>query len=267
MLQNSLLQIQNLRLNYGSICIGTNISLSLNKGDVLGIAGESGCGKSTLLKSIIDPVEYGIRMSDGFIKYKGKDMSEFSCAQRREMKGTEIGIVLQNPYTTFNPIRPYRKQFAETLKSHKLWHGKASIGEILDLFNKLGLPDGKRILSSCPYEMSGGMNQRISIALSMILQPSLLLADEPTGALDVTSQSQVVEQLWRLRDITDISMIIVSHNLSLIARICDKIAIMYGGRIVEYGDIKDVLLYPNHPYTRRLLKAIPKIHGGRGYYE
>lgn len=265
MLHKTVLEIKNLRLNYGSICVASDLSFSLKKGDVLGIAGESGCGKSTLLKAIIDPDGFGVMIADGAIFFKDKKMSEFSYDEHRRVKGIEIGVVLQNSSSTFNPIRSYRKQFSETLKSHKLWRGKASIDEILDVFKKLGLHEGKRILESCPYEMSGGMNQRIAIALAMILKPTLLLADEPTSALDVRSQSQVVDQLWRLKEISDVTMIIVSHNLSVLADLCDKIAIMHKGKIVEFGDAKDILLYPNHPYTRRLLNAVPKISGGCCY--
>jgi len=261
MLQSPILEIQNLSLSYDHTCIGNDISFALNTGEVLGIAGESGCGKSTLLKAIIDPAGYGVQISEGTIKYKGKEMADLSVKARCRMRGAEIGMVLQNPFAAFNPIRSYQKQFKETLKSHNQWRGKASVAEILELFKQLGLSGGKRILSSCPYEMSGGMNQRISIALSILLQPSLLLADEPTSALDATLQFQVVEQLRRLREISDISMILVSHNLFVIAEICDKTAIMHEGQIVEYGNTQEILLNPSHSYTRSLLKAVPKLHG------
>lgn len=257
-----ILEVENLKLNYGSLCVAKNISLFLKKGQVLGIAGESGSGKSTLLKAIMDPFAYGVTVSAGCIRYKGEDTSRWTQTERRIIKGSEIGMVLQNPNTTFNPIRPYKKQFKETLKSHNMWNGKASITRINALFNKLGLGDGRCILSSCPYEMSGGMNQRISIALSMLLNPTLLLADEPTSALDVTSQLQVIEELWRLRKMSELSMILVSHNLSIIAEICDVVAIMHQGEIVEQGNVRDVLLAPKHWYTKKLLKAIPTITGG-----
>ncbi|QUI25314.1 ABC transporter ATP-binding protein [Vallitalea pronyensis] len=257
MSKENILEIQNLQLNYGSTCVGKHITLSLSKGESLGIAGESGSGKSTLLKAIVDPESYGVTVEKGRIQYKGMMVSEWTPAERQKIKGTEIGMILQNPYTNFNPIRPYKKQFAETLKSHNMWQGKKSISAIQALFKQLGLDDGRRILSSCPYEMSGGMNQRISIVVSMMLQPSLILADEPTSALDAASQAQVVEELWHLRKMSELSMIMVSHNLSMIAQICDTVAIMHKGQIVEFGDIREVLLAPKHWYTNQLLKAIP----------
>lgn len=262
MLKEVILEIENLKLNYGSACVVKNSSLSLKKGQVLGIAGESGSGKSTLLKAIIDPSAHDVTVSGGCIRYKGENTSAWTQKKRRTLKGVEIGMVLQNPNTTFNPIRPYKKQFIETLKSHNMWNGKASITTINALFSQLGLGDGVRILSSCPYEMSGGMNQRISIALSMLLNPSLLLADEPTSALDVTSQQQVIEELWRLRKMSALSMILVSHNMVTIAEICDVVAIMHQGEIVEQGDVREILLAPKHWYTKKLLKAIPIAAGG-----
>lgn len=255
-----ILAIENLFLAYGSSCVAADINLTLNSGEFLGIAGESGSGKSTLLKSIIDPVNYGVSVAQGSIRYKGKNMEQLSPKRRQNMKGTEIAMILQNPFGAFNPIRSYRKQFAETLKSHCRWHGEDSESEILTVLEDLGLEDGKRILASCPYEMSGGMNQRISIALAMMLKPTLLLADEPTSALDVTSESQVIAQFQKLKKQHQVTMILVSHNLSVIAKVCDKIAVMYGGRILECGDTYEVLISPVHPYTQSLMEAIPKFN-------
>lgn len=258
---SQILKVENLFLAYGSSCVAADVNFTLDSGEFLGIAGESGSGKSTLLKSMIDPIRYNVLMMKGNIQYKKLNLNEITSKQRQAMKGTEIGMILQNPFGAFNPIRTYRKQFAETLKSHFKWQRESSEREILSIFEELGLEDGKRILSSCPYEMSGGMNQRISIALAMLLKPTLLLADEPTSALDVTSESQVIEQFQKLRERHNVAMILVSHNLSVIAKVCDKIAVMYGGRILEYGDTREVLLSPLHPYTKSLIEAIPKRNG------
>lgn len=255
-----ILEMKDVSLSYSSVCVATGIDLRVYRGDVLGIAGESGSGKSTLLKTIIDPIGYNVEVINGKIIYKGEDMHEFSPLQYRKIKGSEIAMILQNPYSNFNPVRSYYKQFLETLKSHNRWNRSKSVKKILDVFRELGLEDGEHILRSCPYELSGGMNQRVSIALSVILEPVLLLADEPTSALDVTSASQVISQFQNLQKKYSVSMIIVSHNLSVIAKTCNKIAIMYGGRILEYGDTADVLLNPKHPYTKSLLRAIPKIN-------
>ena len=182
--------------------------------------------------------------------------------ERRRLAGREIGMIYQNPSAAFNPIRTYRKQFTEMMKSFGSYEKEKAEREILDLFARLNLPDGKRILDSCPYELSGGMNQRVAIAAAMLPGPRLLLADEPTSALDVTTQKQVVDELQNLRKMAGMTMLLVTHNLGVAAKLADTIGIMYAGRLVEYGETKKVLNHPLHPYTRKLLAAIPTI-GGR----
>lgn len=258
-----LLKITDLSLRYGSAYICRGIDITLKKNDIFGIAGESGSGKSTLLKAIMDFDHYGITATKGSIEYNGENILSWPDFDRKRLRGTTIGMISQNPFTNFNPIRTYSKQFRETLKSHNQWQDQKSVTETLNIFSELGLPDGNRILNSCPFEMSGGMNQRISIALSILLKPTILLADEPTSALDVSSESQLVKQFQQLNKKHGVSMLFVSHNLSVIARLCNKIAIMYGGKILEYGDTRKVLLEPAHPYTKSLLRAIPKINKDR----
>lgn len=255
----NILEIENLALGYDSKKICSRINLQLSENEILGIAGESGSGKSTLLKAIIDPAAYNIRVGAGEIKYKSQPMSKLSKKERRLMKGSEIAMILQNPYANFNPIRKYKKQFKETLKSHKRWRGQELLKEIVDLFGDLGFKEPRRILESCPYQMSGGMNQRIAIAMALLLKPRLLLADEPTGALDATLKHQVLQEMLNLHRHLQVAMITVSHDLSVLAQVCDKTAIMYAGHILEYGETAEVLLKPSHPYTLSLIKAIPKI--------
>lgn len=163
---------------------------------------------------------------------------------------------------SFNPIRTYRQQFFETLKSHGLLQNPAEMeAKILDIFSSLKLEGGEGILNSCPYEMSGGMNQRIAIAMAMVLEPSLLLADEPTSALDVTVQLQVVEELLNMRKNCGTAMILVTHNIGVVRKMADRVAILYAGRIVEIGSVAEVLADPVHPYTRALMDAVPVLGG------
>lgn len=257
-----IIKIENLSFKYEEKLIGRGISLELLKGETLGIVGESGCGKSSLLKTILDPLQFGITAVEGEIKFLGNDLLKLSKGSRRKLKGRAISLMIQNPYEVFNPIRSLKKQFKEALKSHGLWLGPATYTEIIRQLNRLGLEDGDRILKSCPYELSGGMNQRVALVLCIMLKPSLLLADEPTSALDLESQEQVIESLFHLIREEGMSLILVSHDISVVERLCDKTAIMLGGEIVEYGETGEVLDYPKHHYTKALIQAVPALKGG-----
>lgn len=256
MMEHVILEFRNLSLGYQRETVVRDVSLKLRTGQTLGIVGESGSGKSTLLKSVLYPETFGIHILGGEVWYGQRRMEELSVRDKKALAGKEIGMIFQNPEAAFNPLRPLKKQFRESLASHGLW-SRHSLKEIEEVFRKLNLPDCERIMESCPYEMSGGMNQRIGIALQLLLRPKLLLADEPTSALDVTAQLQVMEELARLKEYTGLSMVIVTHNMGAAARLCDQVAVMQDGRIVEYGKTEEVLLNPRHSYTKSLLKAVP----------
>ncbi|WP_027398553.1 ABC transporter ATP-binding protein [Anaerovorax odorimutans] len=258
-MNNTVLSVENLSVNYGGIDVISSINFKLNKGEILGIVGESGSGKSTLLKTILPIDDLGIFLSGGKIIFENKILSSMTIMLRKELRGKHIGIIFQNPKTSFNPIRTYRKQFIETLKSHGKYKKENFENQILEIFQNLNLLEGQRILDSCPYEMSGGMNQRIAIALSVLLEPSLLLLDEPTSALDVTAQEQVIDELLRMREYYQTSIIIVTHNIRVVSKIADKLGVMNKGKIVEFGTAKDVLENPKHLYTKSLFKAVPQI--------
>lgn len=257
---DKLLQVNGLCAGYGGYDTVRDLSFDLACGEIFGIAGESGCGKSTVLKAIMRLPASGVAVSQGSVVFDGRDLSSLTPEAFRMIRGSELCMVFQNTSTSMNPIRKIGKQAYETIKSHRNI-GKAGAYDMMAaIFEKLRLEDFRRIMDSCPYELSGGMNQRVAIALAMALGPKLILADEPTSALDVTTQSQVVDELMLLRENFGTSIIIVSHNIGVISKIADSVAVMYGGRIVELGTKEKVLSNSIHPYTKALINAVPKLN-------
>ena len=255
-----ILTVTGLQAGYGGKPMISDVSFALEKGEIFCIVGESGCGKSTLLKALLGTTP-GLRITSGSVILEDTEITELPDAERRRLCTDKMGMVFQNPGSSFNPIRSYRKQFIETLKSHGRYSKNDFLPQVEEAFRKLGLEDVQRILNSCPYEMSGGMNQRIAMAIMLILGQDILLADEPTSALDATIQKQMADELRHLRDVSGITQIIVTHNLALAEYLADRIAVIYSGRIVEMGDASEVLRRPTHPYTRSLIDAIPSLDG------
>lgn len=262
-MSEKVLEVKNLAAGYKGKKVVDHISFDLYEGEVLGIVGESGCGKSTLLKTLLNPKEYGVSVEAGEAIFQGKELLKLTEKERRQLYGNKITMVFQNCASSFNPIRTYRKQFEETLKSHKLWKGEESIQEIQEAFAKIHLTDGERILDSCPYELSGGMNQRVGITMATMLQPDFLLADEPTSALDVTVQAEVVKELIKLHKKMNFTMILVTHNMGVAVKMCDRIAVMHEGVFVEMKKTSEILKAPENEYTKRLFQAVPRLKNGR----
>lgn len=260
-MDDAILKIEDLSLSYGGGLVAADVSLEARSGETLAIVGESGCGKTSLLKAVLGLNGMDVTVERGRMIFSGTELTALPTRARRALLGREIGMIFQNPGAAFNPIRSYKKQFEEMLKSHGRFAGESSYAEIRDCFDKLGLPDGERILRSCPYEMSGGMNQRVAIAAAMLLRPRLLLMDEPTSALDVTTQKTVLDELSRLKELTGMTMIFVTHNLGAAARLAERTGVLYAGRLVEKGETAKVLGRPVHPYTRCLVSAVPKLDG------
>ena len=255
-----ILTVKGLSAGYGAGRMVADASFELHAGEILCLVGESGCGKSTLLGALMGTVP-GLQILSGEIVLFGQSLLELPQKERRRICVNRFGLVSQSPGASFNPIRSYRKQFAETLKSHGKYDKSAFGASVEAAFAKLGLKDWQRILACCPYEMSGGMNQRIALALTLLLEQDILLADEPTSALDATIQLQVAQELLRLRDVSGMAQIIVTHNLALAEFLADRIGVMYAGRLVEAGTPKQVLGSPRHAYTRALIAAIPTLQG------
>lgn len=257
----NLLEVKNLTAGYDNKTIIKDISFSLKPSEILGIVGESGCGKSTLLKSISELKGLNTDIESGEILFQGKDLINMKEDEKANLRGSEIAMVFQNPQTSLNPSRKIKTQFYETIMTHKKISKEEADSMVSEIFLKIGLKDTKRILNSYPFELSGGMAQRVAIAMAVILNPKLILADEPTSALDATIQKQVIEELLTLREMLKTAMVVITHNIGVVAKMADRVGVMYGGRMVEYGETKEVLSNPRHPYTKALLKAVPKIGG------
>lgn len=258
---DTILKVENLHVNNKGTEILNNISFDVKKGEILGIVGESGCGKTTLIRALIQMMQSSEEITKGNILFNNKSILNLSTKELRKLRGNGFGVVFQNPGLTLNPIRKIKKQFIEALKSHEKISKKEALKKAEIILEKVNLKDAKCILNSYPFELSGGMKQRVAIALAMIMEPELLVADEPTSALDVTVQAQVVNEMIKLRNDFNTSIVIVTHSMGVVSHMADKVAVMYGGTIVEYGDKESVLSNPKHPYTEALMKAIPKLDG------
>ena len=258
-MNDGILSVSHLTVGYTDHPAAADVSFSLQKGEILCLVGESGCGKSTVLKALMAAPE--IRLLGGSITLGDTVLSELPIKERRRICCDKLGIVFPSPEATFNPIRSYRKQFIETLKSHGRYDPKTFEAQVAEAFAKVELTDWKRVLNECPYALSGGMNQRVALALALLLDQEILLCDEPTSALDATIQLQVAQELKKLRDERGVTQIIVTHNLALARFLANHIGVMYAGRLVELGRAEDVLHDPRHPYTKSLIEAVPKLDG------
>lgn len=256
-----ILKVKDLSVSNKDVEILKNISFQIKKGEILGIVGESGCGKSTLIRALIQMMNKSEKITNGEILFNEKNLLLLDNKQIRKLRGNNLGVIFQNPGATLNPIRKIGKQFVQTMQSHMDISKNEALEKASNMLEKVNLKDSKCILNSYPFELSGGMKQRVTIALAMILEPEILIADEPTSALDVTVQAQVVKEMMSLRDNFQTSIIIVTHSMSVISQMVDKVAVMYSGNMVEYGDKEDILRNPKHPYTKALIDAVPKMDG------
>ncbi|MCT4605317.1 MAG: ABC transporter ATP-binding protein [Marinisporobacter sp.] len=236
-----------------------HVSLNIENRDILGLVGESGCGKSTIIKSIIRLLPSNGRVSSGEIVFDGVDMIKLSKEEIRKKRWKEISMITQSAMNSLNPVYRVGKQITEAIIEHDQVSKKEAIERAEKLFDIVGLERGR--LEDFPHQYSGGMKQRAIIAMSLALNPKLIIADEPTTALDVIVQSQILERINKLLEGYEGSMILVTHDISVVAQTCNKVAVMYGGKIIEYGDVIQVLKKPNHPYTMGLKNAFPSLTG------
>ena len=245
----------------GTVRAVDDVSWTLEKGESLGLAGESGCGKTTTALSIIRLLPKNGRIVDGHIRYSGKDLATIKESELRRIRWKHIAIVFQGAMNALNPVKRVSWQIAEAIALHDNMSFDEAQGRVVELLELVGINPARK--DEYPHEFSGGMRQRVMIAMALACRPKIIIADEPVTALDVMIQAQILELLTKLQKELDLSMILISHDLSVIAQTCNKVAIMYGGKIAEYGPAQEVFLDPQHPYTQGLLRSFPDIYGPR----
>ena len=257
------LQVDDLRTEFhtlGGVVRAVNgVSFHLNRGEVLGVVGESGCGKSVSMMSLLQliPNPPG-RIVDGTALLGDRDLLAMSQSEIREVRSVEVGMIFQDPMTSLNPVLTIGTQIAEPLVEHKDMSWGEALDRSVELLDKVGIPDAAERINDYPHQFSGGMRQRVMIAIALACSPPILIADEPTTALDVTIQAQILELLNDLRNSEGMGMILITHDLGVIARLADRVAVMYAGQIVETGSAQDVYANPSHPYTQGLLESLPR---------
>ena len=262
--QKNLLEIKDLKVSFftpaGEVKAVDGISYSLKPDEVMGIVGESGSGKSVEAYSIIGLLQSPGKVIGGSITFDGEDILAYSSEQMREFRGDKVSMIFQNPMTCLNPVFTIGNQLTEALLCHHKVSSKAEARErAIEMLTKVGINNAEKRVDQYPHELSGGMRQRVMIAMALICSPKLLIADEPTTALDVTIQAQILELMKELQAKEHTSIIFITHNLGVVAEICDRVSVMYAGHIVEQGTVQEIFYNPQHPYTKGLLTSIPRL--------
>ena len=243
----------------GEVMAVNGVSFNLDRGKILGIVGESGSGKSVTAYSIMQILEKNGSIKKGQVLYKGEDITKFTEKQMREFRGKCCSIIFQDPVTSLNPVFTIGNQLKEAIELHTPRKGKEAMDRAVEMLTLVGVNEPEKRVKQYPYELSGGMRQRVMIAMALACEPDILIADEPTTALDVTIQAQILELMQSLQKKLGMAIIMVTHDLGVIADMCDEIIVMYGGRVCERGTAEDIFYRPSHEYTKGLLKSIPSV--------
>ena len=258
-----LVDIQHERLSFftpaGEVKALNDVSIHLNDGEVLGIVGESGSGKSVTAYSLMGLTAYPGKLVGGTIDFNGHRINDLSEKEFRKIRGNEVSIIFQDPMTSLNPVYTIGNQIMEVILLHTDKNKEQARARAKELLEMVGINEPEKRLKQYPHELSGGMRQRVMIAIALACEPKLLIADEPTTALDVTIQAQILELMMDLKKKLGMAIIMITHDLGVVASMCDRIAVMYAGRIVEYGTTDDIFYNPKHEYTKGLLKSIPRL--------
>jgi oligopeptide/dipeptide ABC transporter ATP-binding protein len=258
-----LLEVKGLRTSFytrdGAVRAVDGIDFTVDRGEIMGLVGESGCGKSVTSLSILRLVARPGRIEAGEVLFDGRDLLKLSDDEMRKIRGDRISMIFQQPTSSLNPVWDVGRQIEEVLRIHRGMKGTVARSRATELLKMVGIPDPERRLKNFPHEMSGGMAQRVMIAMALACEPELLIADEPTTALDVTIQAQILDLMRNLRDETGTAIVLITHDLGVVAEMCDRVAVMYAGEIVEHTDVVSLYRDPHHPYTRGLIGSIPVV--------
>ena len=258
-----LLEVKGLRTSFftrdGVVRAVDGIDFHVDRGEIMGLVGESGCGKSVTSLSILRLVSKPGRIEAGEILFDGQDLLKLRDDDMRKIRGDRISMIFQQPTSSLNPVWDVGRQIEEVLQIHRGMKGRTARSRAGELLKMVGIPDPERRLSNFPHEMSGGMAQRVMIAMALACEPELLIADEPTTALDVTIQAQILDLMRNLRDETGTAIVLITHDLGVVAEMCDRVAVMYAGEIVEHTDVVSLFRRPMHPYTKGLIGSIPVV--------
>lgn len=259
-----MLEIKDLAVQYGNQAPTIeHFNLSMKKGEIISVVGESGSGKTTVIRAVLGALSGAGRVTSGDILYHGESLLKNSKSDWRKIRGSKMSMIFQDCGGTLNPIRKIGSQYVEYIRTHQSMTKKEAWDKAVSMLTKMRLPDAENIMNSYPYQLSGGMRQRVGIAIAMTFNPELLLADEPTSALDVTTQAQIVRQMMELRDDFGTGIIIVTHNIGVAAYMADQLIVMHHGKVVDHGTREEVLNNPTSDYTKKLLEAVPEMEGKR----
>lgn len=266
---SKILDVQNLKtsfkINGEDVGLLHGVDFHINKNEIVGLVGESGSGKSLTSLSIMQLFQgTSGKISDGDVYFKDTNLTDLSEAEMRQLRGKTLSMIFQEPMTSLNPSMRIGNQITESVKLHLKYNDAEARVHAIDLLNKVGIPRAEEIIHEYPHQLSGGMRQRVMIAMAIACHPELLIADEPTTALDVTIQAQILNLLRELQKESDLSILFITHDLGVVAEMCDRVLVMYAGKIVEEGSVEDLFENPQHPYTQGLIDSVPKLGANEG---
>ncbi|MDQ0160114.1 ABC transporter ATP-binding protein [Alkalibacillus salilacus] len=264
-MSDTILELNNLHTHFftdsGEIPAVDGVSFHVNKGEVVGVVGESGCGKSVTSLSVMQlvPSPPG-RIVSGEINFKGENLAFASEKRMRQIRGNEIAMIFQEPMTSLDPLYSIGNQLVEAIRMHNKSSKKEARLKAIEMLDLVGIPRASEVVDEFPHQLSGGMRQRVMIAMAMACDPELLIADEPTTALDVTIQAQILDLMRDLNKEKDTGILLITHDLGVVAEMCDRVVVMYAGQVVEEGTVREILKDPKHPYTKGLIRSLPNLH-------